>query len=297
MALNSWGVNAEYAPLAAVMLYCPGPEIGDYPDPAGIHHLAPIAHRGLMAEYDAILSTYASLGVTIHQIDATPLNSEERYRYNMMYCRDLFFMTPKGAILSRMANRVRTGEPEYAARAMAEAGVPLLHAVSGAGTFEGADALWLRGDLVLVGVGNRTNHAGYTQVADTLGKQGIACLPMPSCQTKTQHLLGSLQIVDRDLALVRHEIIDPAVTRLLKEQGLDVVMVPERDEVLTRQAMNIVTVAPRTIIMTSGCPETRSQYEDAGLTVAAELELTQLMRGAGGLACATGIVARCWKKG
>lgn len=292
MAMTGWGVNAEYAPLTAVLLYRPGPEIDGYPVPAGIQHLAPISYQSLMSEYDSILSVFAAHGVTVHLIDATPLSTDVWYRYNLMYCRDLFFMTPRGAILGHMANQTRAAEPEYAARALTAAGVPLLHAVSGAGTFEGADALWLREDLVLVGVGHRTNQAGYAQVAAVLKEQGVTCLPLPSHQTRTQHLLGTVQIVDRDLALVRHEITDSAVIRFLGEQGLDVVGVPERDEVLNRQAMNIVTVAPRTIIMTAGCPETRSQYEGAGLTVAAELQLTQLMRGAGGLACATGIVAR-----
>jgi len=297
MALTGWGVNAEYAPLAAVLLYQPGPEIDGYPDPGGIQHLAPISYHRLMAEYDAILSVFAALGVTVHLIDAAPLGADAWYRYNLMYCRDLFFMTPRGAILGHMANQTRSTEPEYAARALTSVGVPLLHSVGGAGTFEGADALWLRENLVLVGVGHRTNQAGYAQVAAVLQEQGVTCLPLPSYQTHTQHLLGTVQIVDRDLALVRHEITDSAVVRLLEEYGLDVVRVPERDEVLNRQAMNIVTVAPLTIIMTAGCPETRSQYEGAGLTVAAELELTQLMRGAGGLACATGIVARSRKTG
>lgn len=292
MALIAWGANSEYAKLTRVLLYRPGLEVDEYPDSAGIQHLAPISYPSLMTEYDAIISAFTALGITVHLIDAAPLSADYWYRYNLMYCRDLFFMTPLGAILGKMANQTRTAEPEYAARALKAAGVPLLHAVDGAGTFEGADALWLREDLVLVGVGNRTNQPGYSQVAAVLKDQGVTCLSIPSYQTKTQHLLGTVQIVDQNLALVRREITDPVVIRLLDEQGFEVVRIPERAEVLTRQAMNIVTIAPRTIIMTAGCPETRTQYEGAGLTIAAELDLTQLMRGAGGLACATGIVAR-----
>jgi N-dimethylarginine dimethylaminohydrolase len=292
MALTSWGANSEYAKLTRVLLYRPGQEIDGYPDSAGIQHLAPISYRNLMTEYDAIISTFTSLGVAVDLIDSSPLSADDWYRYNLMYCRDLFFMTPQGAILGKMANQTRAAEPAYAARALKTAGVPLLHAVDGAGIFEGADALWLREDLALVGVGHRTNQAGYEQVAAVLREQQVTCLSIPSYQTKTQHLLGTVQIVDQNLALVRHEITDPAVIRLLQEQGLTVVNIPERNEVLTQQAMNIVTIAPRTIIMTTGCPETRTQLENSGLTVAAELDLTQLMRGAGGLACATGIVAR-----
>lgn len=290
--MNPLGVNSEYAALASVLLYAPGAEIGAYPDPARILHLRPVDHPAVMREYADIIAAFEALGAVVTLIDPTPLNTDSRYRYNMMYCRDLFFMTPQGAIMANMANSVRGSEPLYAARSLKASGVPLLHTVSGEGRFEGADALWLRNDLVLVGVGNRTNIEGYRQVSEILSSQDVGCLSVPSTQVTTQHLLGSVQIVDQDLALVRHHIIDPEVVSLLEKQNFTVVRIPENREVRERQAMNIVAVAPRTIFMTAGCPETKELYLQAGLTIAAELELSQLINGAGGLACATGIVAR-----
>jgi N-dimethylarginine dimethylaminohydrolase len=245
-----------------------------------------------MLEFDSIISCFKNLGIAVSLIDPTPINDDYWYRYNLMYCRDLFFMTPRGAIMACMANTSRSAETLYAARTLESLGIPLLHTVCGAGRFEGADAVWLNERLVLVGIGNRTNRQGYDQVAEILTGQGVQCIPVPSNQTRTQHLLGTLQIVDRDLALVRDELIDNEVLTLLADHGLSLVRIPENREILTRQAMNIVTVAPRTIIMTAGCPETRSIFEKGGLTVAAEFDLTQLMLGAGGLACATGVVGR-----
>jgi N-dimethylarginine dimethylaminohydrolase len=101
-----------------------------------------------------------------------------------------------------------------------------------------------------------------------------------------------VQIVDRNLALVRYEIIDPELIRFLKANGFAIVAIPENHEVMARQAMNIITIAPRTIVMTAGCPDTKRLYLNAGLKVAAEIEISQLINGAGGLACATGIIAR-----
>lgn len=290
--MTSYGVHSEYGTLASVLLYRPGCELHAYPDPARILHLRPIDHSALMAEFDAVSAAFTSCGVTVTLVDPAPLDDDRWYRYNMMYCRDLCFMTPEGALLASMAHDVRRHEPLYAARSLEAAGVPLLHTVCGSGTFEGADALWLRDDLVLVGVGNRTNAEGYRQVREVLVRQGVECRAVPSYQVTTQHLLGSLQIVDRDLVLVRDGIVHPEVITLLEAQQMTVVRIPENDEVCTRQAMNIVTVAPRTVFMTAGCPETKELYRCAGLTVAAELELAQLIGGAGGLACATGIIGR-----
>jgi N-dimethylarginine dimethylaminohydrolase len=278
-----------------VLLYAPDASIDNYPEPPRILHLRPIDHAALMREYAAVIAAFEAHGVTVTLIDPAPLDADQWRRYNMMYCRDLFFMTPRGAIVSEMANCVRAKEPLYAARTLAALGIPLLHTVSGEGRFEGADALWLRDDLVLVGVGNRTNREGYSQVRDVLAGQGVVCVALPSSQVTTQHLLGSVQIVDCNLALVRHQIIDPEVVRFLEEQHFSVARIPENREVRERQAMNIVTVAPRTVFMTAGCPETKELYLQAGLAIAAELELTQLINGAGGLACATGIVSRTKK--
>ncbi len=290
--MSGWGVVTEYAPLSSVLLYRPGIELANHPEPAAIQHLAPIDHSSLMREFDAIITTYLALGITVNLIDDTPITADQSYRYNMMYCRDLFFMTPQGVIMANMANDTRSLEPVYAARMLQSLGIPLLHTVSGVGRFEAADAIWLREDLVLMGVGNRTNRQGYEQVATILAKFGISSVSVPSFQTYTQHLLGTLQVVDRTLALVRHEIADASITSLLEEQGFTVICIPEHWEVRMRQAMNIVTVAPRSIIMTNGCPVTKEHYLNAGLTVVAELELTQMMAGAGGLACATGIICR-----
>ena len=290
--MSGWGVNSEYAPLASVLLYRPEASIGNHPDPAAILHNAPIDHAGLMREFDTIIVTFEDLGIVVNLIEGTPLSSNLDFRFNMMYCRDLFLMTPFGAIVANMSNTIRSAEQLYATRSLQALGCPILHTVSDTGRFEGADALWLDDTTLLIGVGNRTNREGYAQVACVLHSYGIACIPVPSCQTRTQHLLGSMQIVDRNLALVRNGIIDPELAIVLKRHGVTLVSIPECPEVLRRQAANIVTIAPRTVIMTSACPDTKKTYRAAGLTIAAELELTQLIAGAGGLACATGIVAR-----
>jgi N-dimethylarginine dimethylaminohydrolase len=295
MAVTLCGAKSEYENLTSVMLYRPGPEIGNYPDPIRIQHLAPINYLSLMREFGNIIACFENLGVTVNLIDPAQIDDERDYLYNMMYCRDLLFMTPRGAIMASMANAVRRAEPLHAARFLEAHGIPLLHTVAGAGRFEGADALWLKDDLVLVGVGNRTNREGFRQVREILEPQGVECLALPSHQVTTQHLLGSIQLVDRDLALVRHEIIAAEVIAFLEERNITVVKIPENLEVRERQAMNIVTVAPRRVIMTAGCPETKRLFREAGVTIAAELDLTQLINGAGGLACATGIIARAGK--
>jgi N-dimethylarginine dimethylaminohydrolase len=290
--MKYFGLKSEYKKLTSVLIYKPGKEIHNYPDPAEIQQLRPIDHDLISKEYKNIISTFENLGVTVVQIDPAPITEDRWYQYNMMYCRDLLFMTPKGAILSNMANSTREHEVHYAERTLITNGIPVLHKIDGAGRFEGADALWVNKKLVVVGVGNRTNTSAFQQIRDQLSTMDVECVALPSYQTKTQHILGTVQFVDSNLVLVRHEITDDEVIRFLEYQNFEVIKIPDNIEVRTKQAMNVVTVSPRNIIMTDGCPETKSIFQNAGLTIAAELDLTQMISGAGGLACATGILAR-----
>jgi N-dimethylarginine dimethylaminohydrolase len=287
-----FGLKSEYDKLNAVLLYPPGPEIGGHPDPPSIQHLAPIDHAALSLEFLNIIRTFETRGITVLQIDPAPISGDRQYIYNMMYCRDLLFMTSEGAILSNMAGSTRRSEVLYAARTLKRQGIPVFHAVTGDGRFEGADALWADDKLVMVGVGGRTNREAYDQIKGVLRKVNVDCAAVPFRATRTQHLLGAVQIVDKDMVLVRHELVEREVVSFLENRHFKVVKIPENGEVGTRQALNIVTLSPRTVIMTNNCPETKAIFLRAGLTVAAELELTQLMNGAGGLACATGILSR-----
>jgi len=287
-----FGLHSEYGRLSSIILYKPGNEIGNHPQPAAIQQLRPIDPQMMDREFTATIDTFATLGVQVNRIDPSPLDPDRAYLYNMMFCRDLFFMTPAGAILASMAHETRRSEIRYAARTLQRLGVPIIHEVCAAGRFEGADALWINAQLVAVGVGNRTNVAAFEQIRKVLATLGIDSVPLPSHQQVTQHLLGSVQIVDRNLALVRCSITDPKVTAFLRQHDFSIISIPENREVTTQQAMNIVTVAPRCIMMTADCPATRQIYLDAGLTIAAELQISQLINAAGGLACAAGIVCR-----
>lgn len=290
--MKNFGLNSEYGRLSAVLLFKPGIELNNHPDPISIDHLRPIDYEKFSWEFDQIVKTYSALGIKVFLIDGSPLNDDRRYLYNMMYCRDLLFMTPKGAIIGNMARNLRQQEVLYAEKTLKSLNIPVLKQISSPGTFEGADALWVKKNLVAIGVGNRTNEEAFQQIKKILATMNVDCVSLPSYQTKTQHLLGTVQFVDKDIVLVRSEIADKEITNFLKSYHYTVVNVPENNEVRTKQAMNIVTVEPGKIIMTAGCPETKALFLHAGLTIAAELELAQLINGAGGLACATGIIAR-----
>jgi N-dimethylarginine dimethylaminohydrolase len=281
------GVRAEWHELKDVLLFIPDPDTPPPCEANAVQHLDAIHFPLLSTQMEAAATAFERLGVRVHKI--VPLSSGPFY--NLVFARDLLFMTLEGAVVSRMASQVRAGEERHAAHALAEMGVPILRTISGRGTFEGADALWAREDLVLVGVGNRTNRDGFDQLAACLSPMGVRCeaIALPD---RVQHLLGCFQIVDKDLAVVRGSILPDASRSLIEGLGFDLLFLEESEEVARHQAMNFVVLGPRRIAMTAGCPYAAAIYRDAGIEVAHEFDIQELLKGAGGPACATAVIYR-----
>jgi len=285
--------DSEYGTLREVVLHRPEPGLAPPADPDSVLHLAPADPAALRDELAALADCYEQLAVRVHWLDVRSPDGagQDGPWHNLMFARDLFFMTPQGGVVARMGGAARAGEERHAARTLASLDVPVLRTVSGHGTFEGADALWARPDTVLVGLGRRTNREGARQLAECLAPSGVRVVPV-RLPGRVQHLLGILQLVDRDLAVLRGELADAALRTTLTELGYTLVELDEDQEVARGQAMNFVTVAPRAVVMADDAPRTRRRLELAGLTVAGQAPVGALRRAAGGLACATGILSR-----
>ena len=285
-------VDSEYKRLKAVLLYCPGKEVNDIDDPNAVQHIARIDVDQIAREYQKLAEVYRSFGIAVHFIEPDSLQSGKRLdKYNMMFARDLVFNTKEGAVIARMGSTVRAGEEKFAAHALARLALPINKTIGGTGLFEGADALWLDPKTVIFGLGPRSNREGLLQVREVLRQQGVEALEV-DLPAGTQHLLGILQIVDEKLAMVRTQIASKRLIDILKGKGVSIIDVAESEEVTVRQGMNTVTVKPRTIVMPTNCPGLKRLYEANGITVAAGVDITQLLNGAGGIACATAILAR-----
>ncbi len=290
--LCRYSVNSEYKLLKAVLLHKPGPEIEEFDNPEGVLYVRKIDYKIIEKEYRQIIEMYKKLKIKVYLIDANRIDGgDRRYLFNMMYTRDLLFMTPEGAIISKMAHDVRQDEVKYAERTLRSIDIPIRKTIEGSGTFEGADALWVNDRSVIIGVGNRTNVEGFLQVRDELKLQGIRCVSVPAPRD-TLHLLGTVQFVDSDLALVRIDSVGLEIIDFLKRNKIKIVNIPENDEAKERQAMSIVAIAPKEIIMPADCPKTKKIYQSYGIKIAAEVKISQLINGGGGLACATAIITR-----
>jgi len=282
-------VDSEWTRLLDVLLYLPGPAIEEVSDTDDALMLSPVNHASLRNQHDRLVQRFEDFGIRVHHCCNEGV--DDRRHPNLMFQCDLYFMTPLGAVVSRMAGRARAGEERYLARTLAEAGVPIALTVGGSGTLEGADCLWLTPGKVLCGVGVRTNDEGYRQLRGLLERNDIECIRV-SVPPVVQHLLGLLQIVGPGRALVRGDLASDELLRVLARENVEVTRFPESEEITKALAFNFLVVDRERVIAPGGTPGFHKRLREAGVEIVATADISEYVKAAGGIACATGVLGR-----
>ncbi len=283
-----WGdysVASECSPLDAVLIHQPGAELANLNDPDQSQMLAAPNPDLLNRQHLQLADAYGEQGVEVFYVEPSALPTP-----NQMFVADLMFMTPSGVILGRPASTVRAGEERWVARRLADLGVPIIRSVGGNGTFEGADAAWLNPSMVLVGRGLRTNSDGAAQVSSTLWELGIAS-QIVDLPNSAMHLMGSIRIVDNDLAFVRSGGLPWTAIEVLRQNGFEVRFFPSEDEMTNGMGHNFVTLAPRKVLMPAGNPLTKKALNEVGVTTVT-VDVGEVAKAAGAIGCLTGILSR-----
>ncbi len=282
---SACGIRSEWTPLRAVLLHRPGPEFDELGDPDETLMLEKPDPEKARAQHDAMAEAYREHGVRVHYVEPA-----ETPPPNQIFCADLMFMTPAGAILGRPASTVRAGEERWIARRLADIGVPILRSVGGYGVFEGADAAWLDESAVIVGRGLRTNLQGAARVAQALDELGVDTVQI-DLPHGSMHLMGEIRIVDRDLAYCRPNRTPWTAVRLLEERGYEVRFFPDEEECRTTMGHNFVVLGPRKILVPAGNPRSIEEYEAQGIECVT-VEVDELVKCAGAIGCLSAVLER-----
>jgi N-dimethylarginine dimethylaminohydrolase len=279
------GINAEWTRLKSVLLHPPGQELINLEDPDTVQMLDIPDINLAGKQHKAISQVYQDAGVIVHYVDPEGTPSP-----NLIFCADLFFMTPEGAILARPASTVRAGEERWISRRLADLGVPILRTLRGNATFEGADAHWLDDATVLIGRGLRTNNAAISQINNTLDEMGVKVIPV-DLPIGTMHLMGILRFIDQDFALIWPYRLAWEAVEALGSRGYRVFIIPDEPESIHGSALNFVTLGPREILMAAGNPKTQGFLESHGVDCHTVV-IDELIKAAGGIGCLTGVIER-----
>lgn len=282
---GDWGVSSEVGKLRAVLLRRPGEEIDDF-DWKSARFKAPIDPDLFRAQHDALAKVYTDNGVKVHYVE-----EQRKDRPNALFCRDLVFMTPEGAIVTRPAMDARRGEERYAAKALADIGVPIIKTINGSATFEGAMGLWIDKHTVVLASGVRTNREGYEMVSDELHRIGVDNIIHMQIPYGHAHIDGLLNMAAEDVAVIHASQVPYDVCDALKKKGIKLLECPSRIEAKETLAINFVALEPGKIVMTKGNPRTQELLEESGINVIT-VDFDEILKGFGAIHCCTAFLKR-----
>lgn len=285
---GNWYCDSEVGTLRSVLMHRPGTEI----DGITLDNYAQYRFRGAMnaqkarQEQDALVKIYRSHGVEVHYVQG-----QRTDKPNAMFMRDLMFMTPEGAILGRPAFAARRGEERAVAATLASLGVPIIKTINGDGYFEGACAMWVDRETVVLGTSSRANESGVRQVENELKNIGVINVIKTQIPFGSIHLDGYMNMVDKDKCLVFPWHLAYDCAKALMDKGVTLIEATDIHEIKQGMALNVVALSPGKIIMPAGNPNTKRVLEEAGVHVT-EVDLTELMVGWGAIHCTTAFLRR-----
>lgn len=274
------------AQLRRVVVRRPGSELDDAnPEAWGY---AGIPHRATAAdEHDGLVELLANDGIEIihHEPDLPSLS-------DAMFVHDPVFMGDAGHIELRMGKTLRRGEERSLVATLIAAGVPIAGKIEAPGVAEGGDLMWLRPDVLAVGLGFRTNAAGLSQIRRLLpGVEVVTVgLPFHNGPAHCLHLMSLISMIDDDLAVAYRPLLPVPFLGLLGELGIDLIDVPDGE--IASHATNVLAVAPRRCIMLRGNPVTEGRLIAAGCEVRTYKGDEITLKAEGGATCLTRPILR-----
>ena len=292
-----WGAADEIGALRRVAVRRPGhefdvidpeqwdDEVGALVDPNGMWYWTdrePPRLEALQAEHDGLVAALRAEQITVdaHESLGAPF-------VKSVYMRDPFLMIPGGAIVGRMAVRMRRGEEREATRLLGASGVPILGTITGTGTVEGGSFIKLGPGLAAFGTSVRCNEEGARQLQALLGLQGIELLVV-ALPGYTVHLDVHLAIVDAGKALVDVVGLPYTFMAELRRRGFELI---EAEHSERPWALNLLCLRAGRVLMSQGTPRTTERLERHGIEVVT-IPYDRIQRNGGGIHCSTNELIR-----
>lgn len=282
---GDWGVSSEVDTLKAVLMRRPGKEVEDFDAEAVRFSNETVDVELMRKQHDAVAKAYEDFGAKVFYVE-----NQREDRPNAVFCRDLMFMTPEGAILTRPGMATRRGEERYIGETLGKLGVPVLRTIAGDGMFEGANAMWVDRHTCVVSTGSRCNSSGYEQVKYELNRMGVEVYHMQQPYSNI-HIDGLMNPLSNDAVLVHASQVPYDILDMLKKKGYRILEAPSQTEVRETFGCNFVAFEPGYILMPEGNPRTQEMLENNGIKVQT-INISEIIKGKGALHCITAYLKR-----
>ncbi len=292
---QAWGVDNDVGRIRSILVHRPGPELDMVDKAKRIEEIGSYGdlEKGwywqsdtvpdmdkLRAQHDNMVDIFKREGIEVHYLDG---QGQTDGMLKACYTRDSALMVKGGAVVCRMAPRIRQGEEMVVTRTLAKLGVPILRTIHSTGMLEGGSFAWINAQTAVVGRSIRINNEAIEQLDDVLKRQGVELLVV-DLNGYTIHIDGSFVMVDKDLALVDATQLPYWFLEKLRELGVDTVEITPQDNTWI---INGLAIAPGRYMMGNGASNrTLDLLQQKGVEVIpVDFDLVQL--NGGGIHCST----------
>lgn len=262
----SFGAQTMALPIQKLMMRRPGKSLLDA-DPAAWHYGPTFNAERAIAQYEKFAGLVAASGAQILWYE-----DKGDGLADAMFTHDPSLVSDHGAILLNMGKALRKPEVDGHAAVYEAAGIPVLGRLTGTGTVEGGDCVWVDEKTLCIGRGVRSNAEGIAQVRALLAPFGIEVLgfdlPLWQGEEACLHLMSVISPLADKLALVYAPLLPAPFYQLLKQKGYTLVEAPD-DEFMASNGLNlnVLPTKPYDVIAVAGFDKTRTAMEAAGCTV------------------------------
>lgn len=295
---RQWGCTNDVGRLRAVLMHRPGdeltivdptkkmPEVGGYGDPEqGWYWIGDTLPdlAAMQTAHDQLTAILKANGVDVILIDKAAPGAMKQ-----IFTRDSCISVRGGAIVTRLARKVRRGEELPVTQALAKAGCPILGTITGTGVFEGGGFALIDEKTAVCAVSIACNAEGVRQLEGILNHLGIELikLPMPGYRI---HIDGAFNMIDVDKAIVNTNELPYFFIDYLKKRGIQLIELPPEDSPFS---LNSLAIAPGKLIMHGSRTKRLEDRLDAAGIELITCDYEPVEHGGGGIHCSTSPLAR-----
>ncbi len=273
MLVDGMGVQAEWDRLAVVAVVRPECFVLTEPINLTQQRFYGTADQpsttALVVQHGRVVELFAAQGIRVVEIAPA---SDLPLQFNV---RDAAVVVGSQLVLSRMARVARNREPDSLAAAL---GVQPALAIP-AGRLEGGDVMVTPSE-VFVGLGERTDEAGYTSLSGLLaGDRAVTPIRLTG---SALHLDIALNLLGLRLGVIHR----PSILGDLPPSLGDVEWIEVTDEEFAEQAVNVLVLDPSTVMLDARHERLRVALESRGLRCV-PVELDEITKVGGGVRCMT----------
>jgi dimethylargininase len=220
-------------------------------------------HTLILQQHYAYRQALLGLG-----LDVLVLPPEPAYP-DAYFVEDPAIITPKIVVITRPGAPSRQGE-ETTLEPILRYYRPVSH-ITSPGTLDGGDVLMV-GEHFFIGLSERTNEEGASQLSNILSNAGYTCKTVPIAAGL--HLKSSVNIISENTLLITEALARQAAFAGHKKVILD------EDEAYAANSLWV----NRALIMPKGFPKTQQKLSTLGLPII-ELDVSEVQKMDGGLTC------------